>query len=125
MQAKSRTLSFILLSFLLGGVAGGFVGASFFGQKGSARLSRAHIMREFTEKVHLHGSQPEVIDSLLEVYKAKLGEIRKSHSEAFRLQRDSLRKEIRKVLSEEQNSLYDQFIREMDERESRFWKEKK
>lgn len=125
MQAKSKTIVFIILSFLIGGVAGGFLGSAYFGQKGPSRSSRAHIMKEFTEKVRLEGSQPAVVDSIVEAYRTKLGEIRKNYSETFRHQRDSLRKEIRKILSEEQNRLYDQYIKEIDERESRHRRERK
>lgn len=125
MQAKSKTIVFIVLSFLIGGIAGGYAGATFFGQRGSGRPSRVDIMKEFTEKVRLQGSQPGVVDSLVEAYRAKLGETRKGYSELFRQQRDSLRKEIRKILSEEQKVLYDGYIKEMDERESRHRKERK
>ncbi|HLE32646.1 MAG TPA: hypothetical protein VJB38_08570 [Bacteroidota bacterium] len=125
MQAKSKTLIFILLSFLLGAVGGGYFGASYFGPKRSARPSHAGVRKEFADRLKLTGNQPTQVDSILESNRKKFGEIRKEYDEVFRHQRDSLRRGIRSILSPEQNLLYDQYIKEMDERESRYRRESK
>lgn len=125
MGAKSKTLMFIVVSFLLGGVVGGIVDANYFGSRRPARPSHEDIMREFTQRLKLQGSQPAVVDSILESGRVRFGEIRKEYNDTFRTQRDSLRKEIRKTLSQEQNLLFDQYIKEMDEREARYRRDNK
>ncbi|GJQ20684.1 MAG: hypothetical protein HBSIN02_10390 [Bacteroidia bacterium] len=116
---KTRTFVFLLVSFLLGGVAGGFLGATYFGGK-PGRYSRGDVMKEFTEKLKLRAEQTVAVDSILEAHKSKFSAIRKQYGEATKAQRDSLRKDIRKILSDEQHALFDTYIREMDERESRY-----
>ena len=119
MQPKSKTLLFILLAFLLGGVGGLIVGKSYYGPFPRHRVTREEVRKEFTERLKLDDRQRASIDSLLESHRAKFGETRKQYSEDFRKRRDNLRMEIRKQLSEEQNRLYDVYIKELDERESR------
>ncbi len=125
MQAKSKTLIFILLSFLLGAAGGGYFGASYFSAKRNARPSHTGVRKEFADRLKLTGNQPTQVDSILESNRKKFGEIRKEYDEVFRHQRDSLRRAIRSILSPEQNVLYDQYIKEMDERESRYRRESK
>lgn len=119
---KTRTLLLILVSFLLGGVAGGFVGKTYFGSK-SWRSSRGDVMKEFTEKLHLRPDQAAAVDSILELHKGKFVMIRKIYSETAGRQRDSLRLEIRRLLDEQQHILFDRYVKEMDERETRFRKQ--
>jgi len=125
MGAKSRTLVFIVVSFLLGAVGGGFFYSNFYGQRRSGRPSHQDIVKEFTQRLKLEGNQPAMVDSILESGRRRFGEIRKEYNEALRAQRDSLRKEIRKILSKEQNLLYDQYIKEMEEREARYRRDNK
>lgn len=123
MQAKSRTLLFILVSFLLGGLAGVFVDRTFLEKPSRSKWSKTGVMEEFTEKINLRPDQAAEVDSLLESHSAKFNEIRKGYSDTMKMQRDTLRKSIRARLSEEQNILFDQYVREMDERESKHRKE--
>lgn len=125
MQAKSKTLIFILLSFVLGAVGGGYFGASYFTQKRGSRASHSDVKKEFIQRLKLIGNQPAQVDSILEVNRKKFGEIRKEYDGVFRVQRDSLRRGIRSILTPEQNPLYDRYIKEMDERESRYRRENK
>jgi len=83
------------------------------------------VRKEFADRLKLTGNQPTQVDSILESNRKKFGEIRKEYDEVFRHQRDSLRRGIRSILSPEQNLLYDQYIKEMDERESRYRRESK
>ncbi|MBI4429985.1 MAG: hypothetical protein HY562_12805 [Ignavibacteriales bacterium] len=119
MQASSKTLLFILLSFLLGGVGGLVVGKSYYGRANKPRPSREDIRKEFTERLRLDAHQRAAVDSILEFHRSKFGEMRKRYSERFKAHRDTLRWDTRKVLSPEQNKLYDEFIKEMDEREGK------
>lgn len=108
----------MLLAFLLGVLGGLVVGRSYYGQQRN-RPSREEVRKEFTEKLKLSAQQRVDIDSILETHRKKFGELRKQYSDTFRAGRDSLRAEIRKLLSAEQNKLYDAYIKELEERESR------
>lgn len=123
MNAKSKTILFILVSFLLGLIAGGFIGMRYF--DGSQRIHRppnqGEVMKEFSQKLELSERQIRIVDSLLELQRTKIGEFRKQYSEMFKSQRDTLRMEIRKHLSEDQNRRYDAYIQEVEEREAK-WK---
>lgn len=122
MEPKSRTILFLIVSFLLGSVAGGFVGAKFLNARGGGpqRHSRGDVMKEFTEKLRLQGNQIAVVDSILESHRTGIDSLRKKFSEQFKTQRDSLRKAIRAVLTPEQNSLYEEYIKEMNDREAKY-----
>lgn len=110
------------MSFLLGSVAGGFVGAKFLNARGggSQRHSRGDVMKEFTEKLRLQGNQIAVVDSILESHRTGIDSLRKKFSEQFKTERESLRKAIRAVLTPEQNSLYEEYIKEMNDREAKY-----
>ena len=123
MQAKSRTLILLVVSFLLGGVAGVFADRTWLASPGPKRTSRADVSKEFAEKLKLQPDQTAAVDSILEAQKGKFVAVRKGYSETIKLHRDTLRREIRKLLNTEQNGLYDQYIKEMDERETRYRKE--
>jgi len=125
MEAKSKTLMFIVLSFILGAVGGGYFGASYFSSKRNGRPAHSDVVKEFSQRLKLQNGQTAKVDSILEAHRKGFGELRKEYNERFRGHRDSLRKEIRAILSDEQNALYDQYIKEMDERESRYRKENK
>ncbi len=113
---------FIILAFLLGAVGGTFVGKSYFGKRDSFRHhpAREEVRKEFIKKLKLTPEQSVAVDSILEATRPKFSAIREQHTQLFQAQRDSLRKEIRTLLSQEQNLLYDRYIKEMEERESRW-----
>lgn len=119
MQPKSKTLLFILVAFLIGVVGGLVVGRYYYGPPSRHRVTREEVRQEFTNRLKLDTRQRALVDSLLESHRAIFGETRKQFSETFKSQRDNLRVEIRKQLTDEQNKLYDAYIKEMDERESR------
>ncbi len=121
MNPKNKIIIIVIVSFVLGIAGGFFLGRStIFSEKPrNGRPSQAEIMREFKERLKLDETQAATIDSLLEAQKSKFGELRKQYSSVFRAQRDSLRTIIRSLLTEEQNTLYDQYIQDMEKRESR------
>lgn len=123
MQAKSRTLVLLVVSFLLGGVAGVFADRTWLGSPAPKRPSRGEVSKEFAEKLRLQPEQTVAVDSILEARKERFVAVRKGYSETIKLQRDTLRREIRKLLSPEQNNLYDQYIKEIEDRETRHRKE--
>ena len=115
--AKSKTILFILLAFLLGGVAGGVLARRYWPD---TRLPRPEAQKDalkaFAARLHLDARQTSEVDSLLE--------LRRQRFEAYRAlmmtSRDSTRQEIRKILTPEQNKLFDDYIQEMNVREERF-----
>ncbi len=119
MQHKRITLLLILLATLLGAIAGGFVGRDYLGERKWSRSSptRADILKEFSAKVKLDPVQVAQVDTILERHRPKFSEIKSQYSERIKQQRDSLRAEIRRLLSPEQNRLYDEYIKELEERE--------
>jgi uncharacterized protein YneF (UPF0154 family) len=120
MELKTKTFVFILVSFLLGGIAGGFIGRTYFASQPNAhRPSRAEVQKQFAERLKLSPAQATQVDSVFESFRQKFGEVQKGYSQAFQSKRDTLRLTIRKLLTEEQNKLYDDYIKEMDEREAK------
>jgi hypothetical protein len=120
MQLKTKTLIFIIIGFLLGGVAGVFIGRTYFaGPSGGHRPSRAQIQKQFATRLQLDSVQSARVDSLMETFRHKFEGVQKQYWEAIGLKRDTLRHEIRQLLTPEQNKLYDDYIKEMNERESR------
>lgn len=122
MESKTKTFVFIIVAFLLGVVLGGFVGVTYFAKKNSGRTrpSREEIQKEFSAKLKLTGLQSVSVDSIIEAHRAKFNAVSGQFTNAFRANRDTLRLEIRKLLSPKQNTLYDSYIKEMDEREKRW-----
>lgn len=120
MQSKTKTILLILVSFLLGGVGGAYAVKTFFpSQNGGPRGSRAEYQKMFAERLRLDAAQTGKVDSLFDAHRSRFGEVKKTYSEIVRQKRDTLRMEIRKLLSPEQNALYDSFIKEQEEREKR------
>lgn len=122
MQPKTKTLLLVVVSFLLGGIGGGFIGKTYFAERGgrTSPTSREQVKLEFATKLKLDAAQSTQIDTLIEAFRAGFNETRKQYTELFRVRRDSLRNDIRKLLSGEQNQLYDDYIKEMDEREKKY-----
>jgi uncharacterized protein YneF (UPF0154 family) len=113
MQPKTKTILFIILCFILG-IAGGIV----LDQKVLSSHapvpppSREDVLKMFADRLHLDNHQVAKIDTILDTYRPTLDMYRKY----VRLTRDTLEEEIRKMLSPEQNKLYDDYIKELDHR---------
>ena len=115
MQPKTKTILFILVSFALGILAGGFYGYAYHEGQGPSHRSSADFRKAFAERLQLDARQSSLVDSLAETYRARMNQ----HRQVILGIRDTLRVEIRKLLSPAQNKLYDDYIKEMDEREAR------
>ena len=114
MQPKTKTILFILLSFALGAFAGGIYGSRYYPHR-PARPSAADWRNAFAERIGLDSAQRTVVDSITEAYREKMNHFRQ---DIFTV-RDTLRSEIRKVLTRDQNKRFDDFIKEIDERQAR------
>jgi len=120
MGLKTKTFAFVLLSFLLGAIAGGYIGKTYFAtQVGGHRPTRAAMAKQFAERLHLNALQAAKVDSILEAFRQSFGQVQTGYWQTFHLKRDSLRLSIRALLAPEQNKLFDDYIKEMDGRESK------
>jgi hypothetical protein len=121
MGLKTKTFAFIVLSFLLGGVAGVYVGKVYFGvpQTGGHRPPKAAMQKQFAERLHLNPAQSVKVDSILEVFRQNFGQVQNGYWQTFHLKRDTLRLSIRALLDPAQNKLFDEYIKEMDDREAK------
>lgn len=120
MGLKTKTFAFVLLSFLLGGIAGGYIGKTYFStQGGGHRPTRAAMQKQFAERLHLNTDQTAKVDSILEAYRQSFGQVQSGYWQTFRSKRDTLRLSIRALLSPDQNKLYDEYVKDMDDREAK------
>lgn len=118
MEPKLRTVLFILLSFVLGVATGVFGGKYILPGRPGGEYSQREIKKEFSERLKLDPSQEARIDSIVEEHRKKFNEIRKRFGGEFRAQRESLRADIKSLLTPEQIARYDEYIKEMDRKEA-------
>ena len=114
MEPKTKTLLFILASFVLGVAAGIAFKDTLLPHRPSYR-SELEWRKSFYERLKIEGEQIGKVDSILDAQRGRMNVYR----ELMMATRDTTRAEIRKLLSDEQNRLYDNFIKEMHEREAR------
>jgi hypothetical protein len=111
MKPKTKTILFILLSFVLGMLAGWFA-------ESHLNIKPARQPKNFqqilTERLNLDARQIVLVDSILDVRKKQMN----LHRKEMLAMRDTLQMEIRKVLSADQNKLFDALIREMDNKDT-------
>jgi hypothetical protein len=120
MGLKTKTFAFIVMSFLLGGVAGAYIGRAYFApQTGGHRPTRATMQKQFAERLHLNNAQAVKVDSILEAFRQSFGQVQDGYWQTFHSKRDTLRLSIRALLVPEQNKLFDDYIKEMDGREAK------
>jgi hypothetical protein len=114
MQPKTKTILFIILSFILGIVGGVTLEKQIIKSHSSVTTppSREDVLKMLADRLHLDNQQVAKIDTILDTYRPTLDMYRKY----VRLTRDTLEDSIRKILSPEQNQLYDEYIKELDHR---------
>lgn len=120
MELKTKTFVFIIASFLLGGIAGGYIGKTYFaGQGGGHRPTRAEMQKHFAERLKLDTSQSVRVDSILEAFRQSFSQVQGQYWGSFHTKRDTLRMSIRALLTADQNKLFDDYIKESDQREAK------
>ena len=119
MKPKTKTILFILLSFLLGILCGWFLEGRMINktQFHKGRKGHGDFQKILSERLRLDELQRERVDSVLESRKQKM-EIYKKQALAMR---DTTRIEIRKILNDEQARLFDELNQEMDTKEVKKW----
>lgn len=112
MQPKTKTILFILLSFLLGILCGWFLQNRVF-------IMSDHTPPDFqkmlTERLHLDEVQVAQLDSILDARKKQM-DVQRNQMLAIR---DSIRMEIRRILNADQLKMFDEILQEKDAREAK------
>jgi len=112
MKPKTKTILFILFSFILGVLCGWFVQDRVF-------IKAGHTPQDFqkmlTERLHLDDRQIAQLDSILEARKRQMDVQRNQ----MLVMRDSTRIEIRKALNPDQVKIFDGILQEKDAREAK------
>ena len=120
MKLKTKTFLFILVSFLLGGVGGWYVGRTYFPRLPERhRPSWAEVQKQYSERLKLDSAQTVKVDSISEAFRKSFSQVQGQYMGLFHAKRETLRMSIRAVLSPEQNRLFDAYIKETGQREGR------
>jgi hypothetical protein len=114
MEPKTKTLLFILTSFVLGAAAGIALKETLFPPHAAYR-SASEWRKSFYNRLKIDSVQTSKVDSILDAQRGKMN----AYRELMMTSRDTTRMEIRKILNVDQNKYYDDYIKEMNERESR------
>ena len=112
MRPKTKTIIFILLSFILGGVCGWFVQDRVFI---NANHMPPDIQKMLTERLHLDEHQVGQLDSILEARKKQVD----IQINLMLAMRDTTRMEIRRILNAGQIKKFDEILQEKDAREAK------
>ena len=116
MKPKTKTVLFIVLSFALGILLGGFLERQGFGGLvASETPSQGDFHKVLVERLQLEPQQITQVDSILGIHKERVDALRKQILSI----RDTTRHEIRKLLTPEQSKRFDAFIQELNEREAK------
>jgi hypothetical protein len=112
MKPKTKTILFILLSFILGALCGWFVQDRAFIKEGH---TPPDFQKMLTERLHLDEHQIVQLDSILDVRKKQM-DVQRNQMLAVR---DTTRMEIRKILNIDQTKIFDEILQEKDAREAK------
>ncbi|MBI4164759.1 MAG: hypothetical protein HY508_03375 [Acidobacteria bacterium] len=117
-----RAYIYFALTFLLGVLVGG-VGLFFYGwhmgsMSGPARRER--MIWRMTRHLNLNDGQVQQIRAILEETGGKVEALRKQHRPEFDAIRTDSRDRIRKVLTPEQATKFDEIVKRFDERRQRY-----
>ncbi len=120
MQLKTKTFAFIVLSFLLGGVAGVYVGRVYFPRQPERRRPPwTEVQKQFADRLKLDSVQTAKVDSIMEAFRENFSRVQGQYMQTFHAKRDTLRMSIRVLLTPEQNKLFDEYVKETGQREGR------
>jgi hypothetical protein len=120
-SAKQRAAAWVAVVFLLGAALGGVVGYIFAHRAVSASMMvsvsqrRAHKVEELTRLAHLNPDQRQQLEGILNDLHAEYKTLDNERDET----RQKYRNKIRGILTQDQISGYEEFLREMDEERKR------
>ncbi|MFZ1976715.1 MAG: hypothetical protein WAV76_02060 [Bacteroidota bacterium] len=113
MQPKTKTILFIIFSFLLGVFCGVMISFNLFVPK--KPLTHAEFMKIFQEHVKLSDTQLAKADSLF----LSMKPIMDAHRQEMSHIKDSTRALVKDLLSPEQKLLFDQFYQDLNRNNNR------
>ena len=120
-SAKQRAAAWVAVVFLLGAALGGVVGYIFAHRAVSASMMvsvsqrRAHKVEQLTRLAHLNPDQRQQLEGILNDLHAEY----KTLDDERDATRQKYRSKIRGILTQDQISGYEEFLREMDEERKR------
>jgi len=121
MKPKTKTIIFIILSFILGILCGWFLEDRVCDKVPFPRgKGHSEFIKVLSEHLHLNEMQIAQVDSILESRRQKM-EVYKKCAIAMR---DTTRIEIKKILNDEQNKIFDEFNQENDQASAKRWEHK-
>ncbi len=118
MKPKTKTIMFIILSFMLGILCGWFLEDRVCDKAPFPRgKGHGEFIKVLSEHLHLNEMQIAQVDSILESRRQKM-EVYKKCAIAIR---DSTRMEIRKILNDEQVKIFEEFNKEKEREGAKKW----
>ena len=122
MQPKTKTILFILLSFLAGILCGWFLEDRVFsGAQHSRNRNPGDFQKMLVERLQLTEKQAAQVDTILETRRKQMDVFRK---QALAM-RDTVHMDISKILNADQKKIFDDLIKDMNSRENKREHEKK
>jgi hypothetical protein len=119
MKPKTKTILFILLSFILGALCGWFGDERVLPKILHSQIKGpGDFQKMLAERLNLTENQKTQLDSVLENRRLVMD----IHRKKMLAMRDSTQMEIRKFLNPDQTKLFDAFIDEMNKRDFKRWK---
>ena len=112
MQPKTKTIIFILFSFILGILFGWFIHCNIAFK---SEHTPGDFQKMLAERLRLNEHQIIQVDSLLETRRQQMD----AHRKQMLAMRDTTQMEIRKFLNADQIKLFDAVIQEMNDREAK------
>jgi hypothetical protein len=112
MRPKTKTILFILLSFILGILCGWFLQDHGFVM---ANHTPPDFEKMLTERLHLDDHQITQLDSILDARKKQM-DVQRVQMLAMR---DTTRMEIRRILKADQFKIFDEILQQKDAREAK------
>jgi hypothetical protein len=116
MKPKTKTIIFILMSFIIGIFCGWYLEDRLFkNEYHSSVKGPTEFLKVLTQRVHLNELQVAQVDSVLESKRQKMIAFKK---QTLAL-RDTTRQDIRRLLTPDQTKLFDEFVQQKDQQEAR------
>jgi Spy/CpxP family protein refolding chaperone len=119
-KAAALVLSVFLTGAIVGGLAVHVFGDRIWASDSSARLSKNELLQQLTRDLNLTPEQHSQIDSIMDSTLTDYNRILAPLSPQLEQVRQQGRQRIRAVLTPAQLPKFDAFIRQLDERRSRY-----
>lgn len=102
------------LAFLLGAATGGLATYLFYNQRPQPVLSVTDVANELGKRVGLEAPQRVQVEEILTESRKQYKQVREQMRQQNQTVREATRAQIRTILSPDQQSKFDEWVREMD-----------